>query len=246
MTKDEEDKKKTPQSETPSEDKSAKKESEPDKTLEKIAGGKFKSAEDLAKAYSELEKKLGEQGGELKQAREFATIVQPMLELARNDKEVFDLIDKKLQAEPNKDSKKDGQANTIDSESRDVLSDIILESFETKHDFKKMDKEKARELRNQIGKELAEITGGLTYKKVGLKQLPTVLEKAFTLATYKSGKTSEASASATGIEDASIPSVPSSPGKSEKTLTPEETKVAEKMGLTNEQYLEGKKKLAKG
>lgn len=243
MDKDEKNiKNTTPQSETPQEEKSAKNESEPE-SLEKITGGKFKTPDSLAKAYSELEKKLGEQGDELKQAREFATIVQPMLDLARNDKEVFDLIDKKLQSQPDNPSNKDSKADNKDSESRDVLYDIIIESFETKHGISKMDKEKSREIRNQIGRELAEMTGGLTYKQVGLKQLPTVLEKAFTLATYKSGMTSTDSVS--GDEDASISSIPSSPGKSEESLTPEEARVAEKMNLTREQYLEGKKRLAK-
>ena len=84
-----EETKQTPHSETPPEDKSTK-ESEPDNTWSKKLGGKFKTPDELVEAYSNLEKKLGEQGSELTQAREFAQIVQPMLDLARNDKEVFD------------------------------------------------------------------------------------------------------------------------------------------------------------
>src|SRR5258708_5605643 len=61
-----------------------------------IAGGKIKNEVELAKAYKELEKKLGQQSEEVRQTREFSEIINPLLDEIRNDPEIFNKLDEKL------------------------------------------------------------------------------------------------------------------------------------------------------
>ena len=84
--------------------------------ISKITEGKYKTASDLAKAYKDLEKKLGETSDEVKKSREFDQIVNPLLDEIRNDPEIFDKLDKKIRAKNdpnNKDNKEDKNSLTL-------------------------------------------------------------------------------------------------------------------------------------
>jgi len=196
-------------------------------------GGKYKSQEEFEKAYKEAEKKLGEQGEELKQSREFSTYVKPILDVIQTDNEVFEILDKKLRSEPSKP-----QPEKIDqSEQRGVVSDLLLARFESEHGIDKMDSEESAKVRRDIGVKIAELTGQ-QLADVDLRRLPKLLENTYALVKPKSSVESE-------TEDGSMPSVPSSPGKTETSLSKEEAKAAQGLGLTREEYLEGKKGLSK-
>jgi hypothetical protein len=122
-----------------------------------------------------------------------------------------------------------------------VASDLILAKFEEQHGIDKLEPDERRQLRQKIGDAIYELSG-VSLNSVDLRRLGKTLENAYVIVKYKSKST----ASDSETEDrASISSVPGSPGKSETVLTPEEASVAEKMGLTREQYLEGKKGLTK-
>lgn len=224
--------KQVPQEQTPPAETPEKKESAPEQSKD-FAGGKFKSAEDLEKAYKEAEKKLGEQGEKIRQAEEFATYVQPIIDLARTDAEVFAILDKKLRNEPSKPlTEKSDQV-----ELRNATSDLLLARFESEHGIDKLTPEEAAKVRREVGVKIAELTG----QKLGdvdLRRLPKLLESVYKLVEPKSEPESK-------TEDGSMPSVPSSPGKSETTLSPKEAAVAQGLGLSREEYLEGKKGLAK-
>ena len=54
-----------------------------------ITANKYKTEAELAKAYKELESKLGTNSEEVRKTREFAENIQPLLEEIRNDPEIF-------------------------------------------------------------------------------------------------------------------------------------------------------------
>lgn len=218
----------TPASETPS-----KKESAPEK-VNSFYGGKYKSQDEFEAAYKSLESKLGEQGEKIKQAEEFATYVQPIIDLARTDTEVFEILDKKLR----KDTKSKTPPEKVDQkELRDTTSDLLLARFESKYGIDKLPLEEAAKVRQAIGAKVAELTGQ-PLGNLDLRRLNNTLESVYQLVKPKSSSESE-------TDDGSIPSISSSPGKSETTLSAEEASVAQGLGLSREEYLEGKKGLTK-
>jgi len=226
-------------------------EPEPEQKEEKILG-KYKTQDELVEAYKELDKKLGEQGDELRQSREFAQVVQPLLDEIRSDPELFKQLDEKLRkrdqpTESAQDETKKDEKATAQDESRQAVSDLILAKFEEKHGINRLPTEDRTKMRNRIGDIIFELTGK-TLNGVDLRRLDGVLENAYILANKDSlidKSKLEALSPAKEVDEAGFPSVPSSPGKAETVLTSEEADIAGKIGLTREQYLEGKKVLAK-
>jgi len=212
-----------------------------DKSVEELTGGKYKSAEDLAKAYKEAEKTIGTQSEEVKQVREFMSVAQPVFDVIKDDPTLFKAIDEKLR----KDTPKDADAKDKTTNQEEVVTatrDVLRMRFEEQHGFSKLSADEQKKLRSAIGNEIFELTGK-DINGIDLRRLSPVLEKAYILA--KNGITDKSTREA--IEeaektDASISSIPSSGGKAEGVLTPEEAKVAEKLGITREQYLSNKKK----
>lgn len=235
----------------PKEDKS-KKEPAPEQQEDwgKITDGKFKSEAELAKAYKEAEKKLSEQGEQIGQYQDFTATIQPILNVIRDDPEVFKILDERLRkgekpGEPPKpEAKGEEKPGTDQDEIRAITSDLLLAKFEEKHGINKLSPDKGKELRNIIGNVIYELTGK-TLKTVDLRRLEPILENSYVIARERVDKsTLEALKSAQEVEGG-IPSVPSSPGTTGTTLTSEEATVAEKLGQTREQYLAGKESLAK-
>lgn len=229
---------------TPEKGDTAKKESTPD--VSDLTKGKYRSAEDLAKAHSELESKLGEQGREVQQSREFQAIVQPLLDVIRNDPELFKAVDEKMrnlepETKKEKDKKEVSPENLRDV--RDTAADLLLARFEEKHNIDKLPVEDRKRIRSNIGDKIYEMTGQ-NLNGVDLRRLGSVLENAFDLVKAKTDdkSTLETLAAIQKANEAGMPSVPASSGKTETTLTSEEADVAERLGLSREQYLQGKKK----
>lgn len=222
----------TPKKETPKE--------------EELILGKYKTQDELVDAYKEAENKLGEQGDELRQGREFAQVVQPILDLIRNDPKLFKQLDEKLREgkpdDPSKEDTKGKEGTTAQGENRKAIADLMLAKFEDKYKIPQLSSEDARKLRGKIADQIYR-TYGKVYHEVDLTKLDAALEDAYLLANkdklIEKSKLEEAD-SATGVEGG-IPSISSSPGKGDAVLTSEEATVAEKLNLTREQYLEGKK-----
>lgn len=215
-----------------------------------ITGGKFTSGAELAKAYKDLEKKSGEVGEEVRQAREFATVINPILEEIRNDPEIFKKLDDRLKNKgknsDNSDKKpvdnKDDKP-VVDTEARNFASDTIIQRFEEKYGIDKMEEDDAKKLRDNIGKVILRTTG-TNLGKIDLRRLPGVLDDAYIIANkdklIEKSKL-EALASARGNDDGAISGVPSSSSKGSSTLNSEEADVAGKLGLTRDQYISGRK-----
>jgi hypothetical protein len=237
-------------SDAPSKD-TPKQEQVPDigKKISEMTGGKYKNEDDLVTAYKDLEKKLGEQGEEVRQSREFAAVVQPLLDAVREDPALFKILDEKLRSKetpstPNADTKNN---NTTQDEVRGTLIDTTIAQFESKYGINKLSADERKTLREKIANEVFEITGK-TINEVDLRRLGNVLDKAFVLANKDNlvdKSKLDALISAQEGSEGEIPSLSSSPSKKDEALAPEEAKTAEKLGLTREQYLEGKKVPAK-
>jgi len=232
--------------ETPKEEKQEEESAPEEKIL-----GKFKTQDELVKAYEEAETKLGKQGEDIRQSREFATVIQPLLDEIRSDPELFKQLDERLRKKgkpAETPDKTKGEEKAVDQdENRQAVSDLVLAKFEEKYGIDKLPADERREVRNKIGDIIHELTGQ-PFTKVDLRRLGTVLENAYVLANkdklIEKSKL-EALVSAKEVSEGGIPSVPSSPGKAETVLSSEEADIAGKIGLTREQYLEGKKSLAK-
>lgn len=208
---------------------------------EEVTQGKFKNSGEVAKAYKELEKKYGEQSDEVKQAREFMQVVYPLLDEIKNDPTLFKLLDERLRSKTTPQSQQQDQKPKERDQSdaiRSVASDLLLAKFEGQHGIDKMEPDERRSLRKKIGDAIYELSG-TDLNGVDLRKLNQTLENAYILVKAKSKST--ASDESDAEDRASISSVPSQGGKSETVLTPEEAKIASKLGLTREQYLKGKK-----
>lgn len=208
----------------------------------KITEGKYKTASDLHKAYKELEKKMGDISEEVRQSREFAKIVQPILSEIQNDPEIFDKIDKKL-----KDPKTDGKTedkkddSKANAEVRDKMSDIIVAGFEDKHNFSDLSKEDQKTLRNAIGNEIMELTGR-KLADIDLRAQSNILEKAYKLVKGTIKLSYQDETDDDKNNDGAIGTIKSSREKGDSVLSSEEASVASRLGLTREQYVAGKKK----
>jgi len=234
-------------------DKQTKEHENPDE-WKSVVGDKFKSPTDVAKAYKELEKKLGESSEEIRKTREFAEVINPLLEEIRNDPKLFAELDERLRkkANPDKDKKPDADKDskaTEKDEIRIAASDLIIAKFEKDHSIDTLPADERKDLRRRIGDEIFELTGK-TLANLDLRRLGPTLEKVigYVLANKDNPinkSTLEALTSAHGNDEGAISSIRSSKGESEESLTPEEANVAEKLGLTRKQYLEGKKSPAK-
>lgn len=231
-------------SDSPKTDDTENKEKAPDKSVKDLTGSKFETPEALAKAYKELESKLGEQSEEVRQSREFMTVAEPVFEVIRKDPELFKTIDDKLRNTESKDNSKDEKSADKTTDQEDVRSttrEILLKSFENKHGIDKLSADERRKLKGTIGNVITELTG-TNLDAVDLRRLDSVLENAYTLAKSRieDKSTLEAIATAEKSDEGSIPSVPASSGKEGKTLTPEEAQVAERLGLSRDEYNSGK------
>jgi len=152
-------------------------------TWKGVVGDKYKSPEELAKAYKDLETKLGQQSEEVRRSKEFQTVVRPILEEIRKDPKIFEALDKRLRNESEPDNlqsenAKDAKENT--DESREAVSDMIRLNFEKKYGIDKLSPEEAAETRRKIGEAIVDLTGR-SFNQVDLRQLEKVLDNAYQL-----------------------------------------------------------------
>jgi len=174
--------------------------------------------------------------------------VQPLLDEIRDDPKLFKQLEERLEKRnaPAIDSKAEASGEekaTQQDEIREFASDTVLARFEEKHGIDKLPADERKTVKQKIGNTVRELTGK-TIHEVDLRRLESVLNNAYIIANKDdlvSKSKLEALESDKEVDEASFPSIPSSPGKGETVLTAEEAKVADKMGLTRDQYIEGKK-----
>lgn len=231
-----------------------------DNTETKIQGDlperfKGKSASEIAQSYVELEKKLGDQSQEVGDMRKEIEGWKALGRVLEENPTLSDLVEKEIDRIAGKkgDSTSKSDQPPKADDVRLATENVIITKFEERFAIDRVDPEKKQKLHQAIGNELAEMVdpgGKMTVKQVmdsiPLDRLDRYLEKAYKLATINDR---EEQARIAGIvearnnSEASFGSIPSSGVRSQQVkLTPEEQKVARRMGISEEDYI--KEKLA--
>lgn len=222
---------------------------------------KGKTAAEIAKAYTELEGKFGENSKEVGEAREHLQQWESLGKVIRSNPELQKQIEKEISRlagggdddpKPNNDDpNKNGQASQDDT--RVAVENEIIGRFEGKYGIDSLPAEKRKELNTKIGLELSDMldpSGKKTYREIldsiSLERLPKYLDKAYRLATI--GDEAETARVNALLEnrrniEASFSSMPATGGGNSETLSEAERAAAKKLGISEEDYLREKKKL---
>jgi hypothetical protein len=205
----------------------------------------FKSKEDVYKSWAESNKKISEQGEQLKNFELFQNNVTPVLDIVLGDEEILSKVKAKIEGKVPQETPAsvNNQVPPEDTETKKYLTDNIVHSFEDKHGISKLDEATQKEIKAKIGLELKNFTDG---KNLNINKLPQQLEKAFTLAVAGDDKLKEIfEAKDDTLGDyGSLPSQSSGVDKDGKIkLTPEQLKVAENMPGGVEAYIKGLTKI---
>lgn len=229
-----------------------------DQLPEKFKG---KSASEIAQAYLELEKLHGKSSQEVNQTREEATKVNQKLQqwealgkVIQSNPALYNQIESEIKKLGNQQPSNQQTDPTIPRIERDLTDtklatqSNIFDKFESKFGIDSLPTEEANTLKGKIGRELAEMTGtkdvSSAIAQLPLDRLPIFLEKAYRLAT--DGDDQER-ARLKGMLDArknnqaSFGNVPSSSIRENTDgLSPEEKKVAQRLGVSEDKYLKQK------
>jgi len=206
----------------------------------------FKSKEDVYKSWAEANRKVSEQGEELKNYKIFQEQVTPVLDVVLGDEEMVGKIKAKWSqntTQPAPQQINNSQTPPEDTDTKKYLVDDAVHSFEQSHGIDKFDPETQKEIKTRIGIELQKFTAG---KDVKVSQIKVQLEDAFALAVAKDEKLQKIFAPKEDVlgDYGSLPSQASGMDKDGNIkLTSEQEKVAEKMPGGREAYIKGLKKL---
>lgn len=219
-----------------------------------------KSAEDIAKSYVELQKKLGEQSAEvgktraeIQQAKETLGKWEALAKVIQGNPALYNSIEAEIQKVSGKSTaiQKDPGVAKIEKDVADTrlaTQGAIFEKFEDKFGISRMEEGEKKELQGRIGKELHDMLDPRNSKdlnaviaEIPLDSLQLYLEKAYKLATVDDSKERarvEGMVRARKNNEAAFGNIPSGGvrGNSQE-LTPEQLKVAQKLGVKPEKYL---------
>jgi hypothetical protein len=214
---------------------------------------KGKSASEVAKSYLELEKKLGDGDKTAKEKQELADEVIKWRELGQYIEKDPELV-KNIELSIKKQRGITDEPAEPEDDTKIALRDDKINNFEKKYAIDTLEPEKRQEMHKRIGEQvriLVDPSGKTTYqeavKKIPVSQLQNYLETAYKVSTVDDEKERsrlqgmiEARQNGEGV----VGSIPSSAGKSDTiTLTPEQRKVAQKLGITEEKYATQLKKM---
>lgn len=228
---------------------------------------KGKTANEIANQYLDLQKKLGEQANELGTTRQQLQKWNEFDQwLTQSEPEVVALIAKKARAMsqvPNQNqTQTQTQVNPEINRMRAEVSDTrlvqqqgIIEKFESKYGINQLEGEAKADLQKRIGQEIKEMRAPGGDKPLAniiaetpLQVLGSVFEKAYRLATDDDAQEKsrvKGMVDAQRNNQAAFSSLPSrSIREDTTTLTADERKVANKLGIGEKRYLESKKKIA--
>lgn len=216
---------------------------------------KGKTPEEIARAYTELERKLGEQSGKISEGEKYRQEVEQWRQLGsiiEQDPVLYSAVETKVKGP----KQTNGESSRRD-DARVALEQTIINDFERSRGLDNLDQDRRSKLNEKIGIELAEMLdpgGKKTYteiiENIPLDRLPKFLDKAYRLATADDTAERarmEGLVSARQNNEAAFGNIPASSGKSDGvTLTPEEKVAARRMNITEEQYAKNKAELDKG
>lgn len=240
-------------------DTTGKAEDKKDTLPEKFKG---KSAEEIAKSYIELEKKIGDQGKEVEDTRKEISQWKALGQVISESPDIKSALEKEIAKrsgkkteDDKKEEKKEDKLKRDDT--RIAMEDQIINKFETDRGIDTLPKEKKSDLDKAIGRELVDMLDPTGTKSpseiiasIPVNRLPNYLEKAYKLATAddKEERTrSQEFVEARRNREATIGSISSSGVKtSDIELTQSEREAARRMHVTEEQYKKNKAAILKG
>jgi len=218
-------------------------------TPEKFQG---KSAEDVTKMYTELEKKLGQQSDEVSKARQYLQERELLSKAVARSPELYGMLEREINVvtgketdKPKDDQKGSEEAGTTDPQVADLRraeENRIISDFQSKYGIGKMPKDERKDLMKKVSNQLAELYDPAGSKPVGtilssikLDQLGKALDNSYWLANKDAlvdrGKVPNQDFASIGTISSS------SSGKSDSTsLTDRERFTAERLGVSPEKY----------
>lgn len=205
----------------------------------------FKSKEDVYKSWDEANRKISQQGEELKNFKIFQENAVPVLDIVLGDEELLNKVKAKMDPESVKPEPQINKSTTPpeDPDTKRYLIDETVSSFESSHGIDKLDEETQKEVKARIGMELNKFTNG---KDMKVSLLKGQLEDAFALAIAKDERLGKIFAPKDDVlaDYGSLPSQASGMDKDGNLrLTPEQEKVAANTPGGREAYLKGLKKV---
>lgn len=215
-----------------------------------------KSVEDVVKMYGELERKLGEQSTSVAEAKKIKEnqqiLARAVQDLSESDpdtiKKLESAIAKVTGSAPTETKKQetDGEpkADPQVSELRQVTVNKSFDEFASRHGISKMGDDEKKKVMEKVGQELMDLydPGGnkqwqQVLSEIPLAQLPTLLDKAYYLSAMGTAQ------NRSQTDFASVGSMPSSNQESnvsDVSLTPDEKKLAQMLGVSEEKWLKRK------
>lgn len=234
---------------TPKPEKEEVKDNQP--TWQELAGvdpKDFDSPEKLAKSYKDATKGLSDQGQKLKAAEDFKTSVTPLLKAVYGNPDLYKKVVEEVKTLYGeiKDGDDKEEKNTPDPKV-DELSGLeeqrIIDKIEENNSFlrEKTDEEKTK-IRKEVGQIMTRWLGA--GQKPSLSQLGPMLKDAWSIWKNEHNVEEEKEEPISLSGFGTPRSVQAAIGKmGVSSLSPQEIKAAERMGLTAEEYLGQKKEI---
>ena len=191
-----------------------------------------KRYKDLQSAYNKRDKEIAEYKQNIDNWKKLGEIIE-------SDPELYKQVESKIKGPT---SESNGEAT---DEVKATISQNVVREFETRYGLDKLAPEKAQEIRTKIGQEIQSVSG-VSINEIPLSKLGQILEKGYMLATV--GDKEEQARRQGYLEarenrEAEFGNIPSSGVKEQnKTLTPDEQKVARRLNISDEDYAKYKDK----
>lgn len=224
---------------------------------------KGKSPEEITGMYRNLEKKLGEQSGEVAEARKTQEKMNTVLQAIWRNPDLYRGVEREIQAmasgqavltdrQPKGREEEAGKTkeDSKDADIRRHLENQAIADFQTKFGIDKLSVGERQELMNKVSTAWANMldprgrkTKQELLSSVELDILPSQLENAYWL-TQKDALLDKGKLP--GQDYASWGSVPSSSGRKDEgvELTAQERQIAEKLGIEPDKYLKRKQQIS--
>ena len=231
-----------------------------------VAGKKFASQEELAKAYADMDSEYHKRDSEVSEWRKFGESIAPVWQAINKNPKLYAEVQKELgQTSDFSNNNTSGETEDEGKEEKKPISNQasdeatylrnqVLSDFEEKNGFSQMSDAEKTEMRQNLARVMAEnhlLRQGETLKDIPLTMVPNLLNSAWKIHQVtkmaESGKL-DGFAKAVANNYGSFGSMPASEEQARGTitLTDTERKVAQKMKMSEEDFLAYKEKIAKG
>lgn len=209
-----------------------------------------KGIEDVVKMYGELERKFGEQSGEVGKLRKVAEQFDFINKVVSQDKDLLEKFESAINRVSGKTTppatRDDGKKGNgeVDSGSRKYLENKIVDDFAGSYGLNDLKPEEKQEELTRVGRALIDMLDPTGQRDVNevlasipLEKLPQYLDNAYWVANkdkIAKGNVPQNFASIGRM------STSSSKSESQATLTDSEREIAKKLGVAEDAYLKNK------